>query len=577
MRALILTIVVVFAVLIPTLALAADETKEQRDARLQWFREARFGMFIHWGIYSVPAGQWNDRNDYGEWIMESAHIPASRYEQFAKQFNPVKFDARQWVRAAKDAGMKYIVITSKHHDGFCMFDTKQTDYNIMHTPFARDPMKELAAACREEGIKFCFYHSIMDWHHPLYEPRRPWNDTASGQPDMDKYVDYMKGELKELTSNYGPIGILWFDGQWEKTWGAARGKDLYEFARSLQPNIIVNNRAGGGFGDYQTPEQEIPATGLPGGEPWETCMTMNDHWGYNAADKNFKPTWEIIRMLVDIASKGGNYLLNVGPSSEGLIPQQSLDRLREIGKWTKANGEAIYGASASPFKKLRWGRATQRPGALYLFVFDWPNDGKLLVPMTNEVKEVYLLSDPGRTLQADEMENGVTISELPANAPDANPTVIVLKIAGPPRPILPPPPRQSADGSITLRAEDADLTGGARVESIGGAENIGYWTNPDATVSWPIQIDRPGKFEAELTWACKPESAGTEYAIMAGNQQLLKTKVAPTKGWGDFTAAKVGTITIEKPGPMTITLKPFSKPREGVMNLRTLKLLPAKT
>jgi alpha-L-fucosidase len=378
-----------------------------------------------------------------------------------------------------------------------------------------------------------------------------------------------------LTSNYGPIGILWFDGQWEKTWSAARGKDLYEYTRSLQPGIIVNNRAGGGVGDYQTPEQEIPATGLPGGEPWETCMTMNDHWGYNAADKNFKPTREIIRMLVDIASKGGNYLLNVGPSSEGLIPQESLDRLREIGKWTKANGQAIYGTSASPFKKLAWGRATQRPGKLYLHVFDWPADGKLLVPMTNDVKTAYLLSDPGKTLQSDEMENGVTISQLPASAPDPNATVIVLEIAGPVKAILPPPPRQSADGSITLRADDAELTGGARVESIAEVPNVGYWTNPNATASWPIQVDRPGAFDVELTWSCKPESAGTEYALMIGDQQLLKTKVAATTGWDDFTTAKVGTIKLDKPGLVTITIKPLSRPPEGLMNLRLLRLVPA--
>jgi alpha-L-fucosidase len=552
------------------------ETREQRDARMQWFREARFGMFIHWGIYSVPAGEWEGRSDYGEWIMESAKVPASRYERFAGQFNPVKFDARAWVRAAKDAGMKYIVITSKHHDGFCMFDTKQTEYNIMHAPFARDPMKELAEACKEEGLKFCFYHSIMDWHHPLYAPRRPWNDTAAGEPDMDKYVQYMKAELKELTSNYGPIGILWFDGQWEKTWNAQRGRDLYDFTRSLQPGIIVNNRAGGGVGDYQTPEQEIPATGLPGGEPWETCMTMNDHWGYNKADKNFKSTKQLIQMLVDIASKGGNYLLNVGPSSEGLIPQESLDRMREIGRWTKVNGEAIYGTSASPFKRLAWGRATQRSGKLYLHVFDWPTDGKLIVPATNSAKHAYVLSEPSKALRTEQSEAGITLSQLPASSPDPNATVIVLEIDGPPNVIPPPAPRQARDGTITLGADDADLTGGARVETIGNQPNIGYWTNKDATASWPVQIDKPGSFDVELTYACKPESAGTEYVVLLGERVALKAKVGATKGWDDFVTRKIGMVMIDKPGLVTLTIKAMTPPPEGVMNLRSVRLTPAK-
>jgi alpha-L-fucosidase len=258
--------------------------------RLAWFRDARFGLFIHWGIYSVPAGEWEGKTDYGEWIMEQAKIPASRYGEFATEFNPVKFDARTWVRAAKDAGMKYIVITSKHHDGFCMFDTKLTDYNVVKAaPWHHDPMKDLAEACKEEGLTLCFYHSIMDWHHPDYEPRRAWNDLAKGDPDLDRYVAYMKAQLRDLCSNYGPIGILWFDGSWEKSWTPERGQDLYQYVRSLQPNIIVNDRVGKNvgmhetpqrIGDYGTPEQEIPANGLPGVD-WESCMTMNDHWGYN--------------------------------------------------------------------------------------------------------------------------------------------------------------------------------------------------------------------------------------------------------------------------------------------------------
>jgi len=422
----------------------AKETKAQREARMAWFHAAKFGMFIHWGVYSVPAGEWQGQKDYGEWFLEQTKMPVSRYEKFRDQFNPVKFDARQWVAIAKDAGMKYLVITSKHHDGFAMFNTKLTDWGIMSTPFHRDPMKELAAACKQAGIKFCFYHSIMDWHHSDYVPRRPWNDVAKahGDPDFESYVRYMKGQLKELTTQYGPLGILWFDGEWEGTWTHERGKDLYDYVRSLQPDIIVNNRVGKNragmqglskgneiVGDYGTPEQEIPAGGLPGVD-WESCMTMNNHWGYNKYDQHWKSSTEMIRMLIDIVSKGGTYLLNVGPTSEGLIPGPSVERLRAMGKWLKQNGEAIYGATAGPLSKApAWGRVTQKPGKLYLHVFAWPQDGKLVVTGLSgkNVTTAYLLADPGRApLAVSDGPDGVVVA-LPEKAPDAVASVVVLE------------------------------------------------------------------------------------------------------------------------------------------------------
>ena len=247
------------------------ETREQRDARMQWFRDARFGLFIHWGVYSVPAGEWGEEKKYGEWFLEETHMPVSQYEKFAAQFNPVKFDAKAWVRMAKDGGVKYIVITSKHHDGFGMYRSDLTDWCMKATPFPRDPLKELAAACKKAGIKFCLYHSIMDWHHPDWGTRRGWNDKAPATPpDMDRYTAFLKGQLKELLTSYGPIGILWFDGEWEAPWTHDRGVDLNNYVRRLQPRIIVNNRVGKGragmggmnqgqgVGDYGTPEQEIP-------------------------------------------------------------------------------------------------------------------------------------------------------------------------------------------------------------------------------------------------------------------------------------------------------------------------------
>jgi len=427
---------------------AQVETANEHDARMQWWRDARFGMFIHWGLYAVPAGEWNGNTNYGEWIRTSAKIPLETYNQFIPRFNPVDFNAEEWVKLAKQAGMKYIVITSKHHDGFCMFDTRQTDFNIMATPFHRDPMKELAAACKKYGLKFCFYYSIMDWHHPDYLPRREWeSDREAGNADYEKYVAYMKAELKELLARYGEIGVLWFDGEWEKNWNQTRGFDLYKYVRSLQPSIIVNNRVGAGRqdmegmtkngmfgGDFGTPEQEIPATGIPGAD-WETCMTMNDHWGYNSHDKNFKSSKELLQMLADIASKGGNYLLNVGPTAGGTFPEQSIKRLQDIGKWMDLNSESIYGTSASPVSATPWGKCTMKSTGngvrLYLHVFNWPVNGQLIFPgCLNKVSRAFILSDKTHPkLQTGRKDDAIIIS-VPKAPPDSVNTVIVLDLKG---------------------------------------------------------------------------------------------------------------------------------------------------
>lgn len=435
----------------PTTAKADDqaETQAQRDQRMKWWRDARFGMFIHWGLYAIPAGQWKDKTDHAEWIRETAQIPLEEYNKFVGQFNPVKFNADQWVKIAKNAGVKYITLTSKHHDGFCLFDSKETDYDVMATPFKRDILKELSDACHREGITVCWYHSIMDWHHPDYLPRRGWEkDRSTAGADYDRYVAYMKKQLKEISSNYGPIGVLWFDGEWENTWTHERGLDLYKYCRGLDPKMIVNNRVdkgrsgmagltkeGGFAGDFGTPEQEIPATGLPGTD-WESCMTMNDHWGFNSHDNNWKSKEDLIRKLVDIASKGGNFLLNVGPTAEGLIPGPSVERLEAMGNWMKINGDSIYETSASPFDKLAWGRCTQKQldgGAtrLYLHVFDWPKDGKLVVPGLKSQGTAYLLADAAKAKLATTVENGNTVITLPGQASDPIDTVVVFDATGP--------------------------------------------------------------------------------------------------------------------------------------------------
>jgi len=563
------------------------ETPKQHDARMKWFREARFGLFLHWGVYSVPAGEWQGKTNYAEWFLEETKMPVSQYEKYAEQFNPVKFDAEAWVRMAKDAGMKYIVITSKHHDGFGMFRSDLTDWCIKSTPFQRDPLKELADACRKAGIKLCFYHSIMDWHHPDWGQRRAWNDKAPATPpDMDRYTAYMKGQLKELLTRYGPIGILWFDGQWESPWTHDRGVDLYNYVRSLQPKIIINNRVGKAapgagderIGDYGTPEQEIPATGFGPGVDWESCMTMNDHWGYNKNDKNWKSTQTLVRNLVDCASKGGNYLLNIGPTAEGEFPQASVERLAEIGKWMKANSESIYGTSASPFNKLPWGRCTKKETAsgatLYLHVFDWPTDGKLLVPgLHNAVGSARLLAD-GRKLKTSTMPDGVTI-DVPAQAPDTIDTVIVLKVKGKTLNIDPFLPSQASDGSMTLPATDAGIhaSGGAtpRLETIDGVSSIGYWVNANAWIDWQFKMSKPGRFDVVATIATV---APGKCEIALGDKKLT-ADLPNTGSYRKFETVTFGQIEVTQSGPCSLTIKPVAGQWEA-MNIRSIVLKPVK-
>lgn len=449
----ILLVVFVLSGLIQACSAPAAARSDGADPRMDWWREARFGMFIHWGLYAIPAGNWGTQTTHGEWILDTAHIPVETYEKFTSQFNPVKFDARAWARMAKNAGMKYMVITSKHHDGFCLFDSKYTDYDVMSTPFGRDILKELQEACEQEGIRLCFYHSIMDWHHPDYLPRRPWETRSSAGAVFDRYVNHLRNQVGELLTNYGKIGVLWFDGEWEATWTHALGIDLYNYCRSMAPWIIVNNRvdkgrggmagmtSGGFVGDFGTPEQEIPATGLPGVD-WETCMTMNRNWGYNSNDRDFKSRRELIQKLSDIASKGGNFLLNIGPRADGTFPEESVERLAQMGAWMDAYGPAVHGTSAGPFPSLPFGRCTQkREGSnttLYFHVFDWPGNGQLNIGgLGNDIVGAGVLAGPGgrsldRPLTFEQKNGSVTLSGLPPTAPDADCSVVRVTVKGTP-------------------------------------------------------------------------------------------------------------------------------------------------
>ncbi len=504
------------------------EAREQRDARMRWWREARFGLFIHWGLYAIPAGEWKGSTRHAEWIRHTARIPIDEYDRFVEQFNPVRFDADAWARMAKDAGMKYIVITSKHHDGFCLFNSAHTDFDVMSTPFRRDVLKELSDACRRHGLRLCWYHSIMDWHHPDYLPRRGWElaERPAADADYDRYVTYMKNELRELVTNYGPIGVLWFDGEWEGTWTHERGLDLYAYVRALQPDIIINNRVDTGrggmagmtkdglfAGDFGTPEQEVPATGFPGVD-WESCVTMNRNWGYNRSDHDWKSTEQLIRMLVDVASKGGNLLLNVGPKADGTFPQPSVDRLREIGAWMDVNGESIYGTRASPFQTLPWGRCTQKSLAnddarLYLHVFDWPVDGTLVVPgVFNEPRTACLLTGSKRhALDVNRREDALVV-RLPATPPDPVDTVVALDLIG--RPDIHDPPEITADTPIFLETLDVRATSDRENVNVRYTTDGREPTAASPVARGPIRLKRTATVRARAFRHGKPVSGVSE-------------------------------------------------------------------
>ncbi len=401
--------------------------------RMQWWREARFGMFVHWGLYAILAGEWGGRTDFGEWIRNNAKIPLDEYDTLRSRWQPAAFDADAMARLARRAGMRYLVITTKHHDGFALWPSKHGDFNVSRAGDSRDIMRAVADACRRHDVVPCWYHSIMDWHHPDYLPRRDWESGLRPQSGAHfaRYVQFLHDQVEELLTQYGDIGVMWFDGEWESTWTQELGIALAEKCRALQPHVIVNNRVApnragmndpniGKIGDFGTPEQNIPDRGLPGVD-WESCITMNRNWGYNQADHDFKSVPQLVSMLIDTASKGGNLLLNIGPMASGAIPPESIDRLQGLARWMDVHGDAIHATSASPFASAPF-KATQSPGGdrINVFLPSWPGTRDLLLPgLTTLPSRVTLM---GRSsldvLPARLVDTGVVVT-LPTAPADA--------------------------------------------------------------------------------------------------------------------------------------------------------------
>jgi alpha-L-fucosidase len=577
---------------------AAAAAVSPREETRRWFREAKFGLFIHWGVYALLGK--------GEWIRTVDRIPQDQYAKLPPKFSPKRFDPDAWADLAKRAGMQYMVITTKHHDGFCMFDARNTDWKVTRTPYGKDVLAEVTKAFLNQGLKVGYYYSIMDWHHDDYLPRLDWereSRPAEGHDVLD-YIAYMREHIRQLMTDYRPAPfVLWYDGGWMNRPEDLGGKETNAEARRLKPDILINDRH---FTkeDLITPEQRIPATGMcdENGEPalWEACLTMTSHWwGYDKHEKVYKTNEFLIRMLVDIVSKGGNLLLNIGPKPDGTIQKEFRDRLEAIGTWMSKYSEAIYGTTASPFNLLPfYGRVTTKGSRLYVHVFEWPADRILRLPnLQNAVQEAYLLGRRSAALPL-AREGADWAIKLPAKAPDKSASVLVVELDGVPRvePVIVGP---DARGVISLPALYASLEGphGQRIryESKDGIIHAGNWFRSPDSIEWSFQAATAGIYTLSLDHAVEPGQGGTPFQVFVNG--TIAARMAPngvpfSSGDGDIVGAAtmefktratggefkgrtIGHVALQK-GANKLKLVVGKVAKQKGMNLRGVTLKPVR-
>ena len=549
--------------------------------RTRWFRDSKFGIFVHWGAYSVIGRH--------EWARHKLQIPQAEYDKFVRQFNPVKFNAAEWTNLFRSAGAKYVVITSKHHDGFSIYRSRVSDYDMEITPYPGDPLKQLAEAAQRSGLRLGFYHSIMDWKHPDYRPLRSWEHPKNFEEggDLPRYLEFMKAQLRELLSNYGDVSMIWFDGEWEHKPEEINADGIYDFIRAIQPNTLINdrlyNRRAGNKADFGTPEQFVPATGLtgPDGKPvlWESCVTINtDSWGYNKYETGFKTDRDLIRMLIEVVSKGGNLLLNVGPRPDGTIQPEFVERLQAIGRWMDVNSEAIYETTASPFARLPfYGRATVKGSTLYLHVFNWPADGKIRVPgLNNIVHKAYLLADPAKGIATARDGDDIVIT-VPHQAPDDTASVVALQLDGAPiaKPYFEKP---NEDGLLTLSAAAAEVESNLgqrlKTENIFGHVYFTNWTRPDDVPTWKVNVPKAGHYQISLRYAAPRAAKDLPFLIKAG-ESILSGKTDVTGDAQVFQEFAVGTLQLSA-GEQSLQVQSTAPSGAAAMNLEAVLLKPAK-
>jgi alpha-L-fucosidase len=566
------------------------QSMESHDARMQWWREARFGMFVHWGVYAYLGGTWQGHQvkGYAEHIQRILRIPIPVYrEQVAGKFNPTEFNADEWIRAAKEAGMGYFIITAKHHDGFAMFNSAVSDYSIVKaTPFKRDPMKELKAACRKYGLKFGFYYShAFDWgeanapgndwdyQNPggdrnLHGGRNWWVASPELVPKARKYVDEKAiPQLLELIRNYDP-DILWFDTPHKLP--DSENLRVLKAVRQAKPDIVINGRLVRGCGDYAS-TADRPAEFSPHEGDWEGIPTTNESYGWNQNDHSHKPAGHFIQLLAKAAARGGNILMNIGPMGNGKLDPTDAAILQGIGRWWRVNGEAIRGTTRTPLPVQAWGESTRKGNTLYLHVFEWPRDGRLVLGgLKSLVKRACLLADANRaSLQAERLNPLDVRFTVPTAAPDKVDSVVVVECAG----------EVAADTrrlllatvpSDNLRVFDGQPHGKCLRFGAGKTRDayVVNWSKQNEFVAWPVRLNQPSRFEVSVVYDALAESAGSRFAVRVGSHKL-----AGTIRQGENVSASLGRVQLE-PGTFEFQVVPEQIAGGELMRLRSLVLTP---
>lgn len=529
---------------------------------LRWFPEARFGMFVHFGLYALLGR--------GEWVMYHENIPRTEYEKLRERFNPDRFNADQWVGLAKEAGARYITVTAKHHDGFCLFDSDLTDFKITNTPFGRDLIGELVEACRRQGVRIIFYYSQPDWHHPNY---LHWpgafkdlpNPPETDRPDWPRYVEYYHGQVRELCTKYGKIDGIWFDGS-HKTEELWQGRRVYELVKHYQPHAVVNDRAR--WGDFFTPERSLPDDLT--GYLFEACESISPtSWGYQGDTATHSLPY-LVRSLVKMASAGGNYLLNVGPKPDGTIPDDQASAMRLIGQWLRRHAASIYGAEAGPKLADPTMRSTRTADCLYVHFLDWPRTNRVFLPDVSpgDIRRARLMGD--RTaLSVVGTDRGVELRGLPILPPDPSVNVVEISLVSIPKLLTPPAPetveraatRVTGDAATTLRAEDAEFEGfgvkGCRLRvrrnEQTGRSFITGWMVRDHAAHWNLESTSPGLYAVSVFLGAPETHAGAVLKVVLGGQEL--TAIAPNTGSLDAVEeVKMGSLRLPA-GRSRLTLR----------------------